>query len=29
MLIGQQTPYKLHIGIGDPDEGKALQYKLN
>jgi hypothetical protein len=28
MLIGQETPYKLHISIGDPDEGKAIQYSL-
>ena len=28
MLLGQQAPYKLHIGIGDPDEGTGLQYEL-
>ena len=28
MLIGQQVPYKLHFGIGDPDSGEALQYEL-
>ncbi|MCR5887044.1 hypothetical protein LRS06_04480 [Hymenobacter sp. J193] len=27
MLIGQQAPYKLHFGIGDPDTGEALQYE--
>jgi hypothetical protein len=28
MLTEQETPYKLHISIGDPDEDKALQYEL-
>ena len=27
MLIGQEAPYTLHFGIGDPDAGKALQYE--
>jgi hypothetical protein len=26
-LIGEQPPYKLHITLGDPDLGKALQFK--
>lgn len=28
MLIGQEAPYTLHFGIGDPDSGDALQYEL-
>ncbi len=27
MLVGQETPYTLHFGIGDPDAGEALQYE--
>ncbi|MGI4761401.1 MAG: hypothetical protein ACRYF0_11875 [Janthinobacterium lividum] len=27
MLIGQEAPYILHFGIGDPDSGDALQYE--
>jgi hypothetical protein len=27
MLIGQDAPYTLHFGIGDPDSGEALQYE--
>jgi hypothetical protein len=30
MLYGKQSPYKLHITIGDPDSGDAMQFeKIN
>jgi len=27
MLYGKQSPYKLHITIGDPDSGDAMQFE--
>ncbi|MGB7848654.1 MAG: hypothetical protein WBL63_23780 [Candidatus Acidiferrum sp.] len=27
MLYGKKPPYKLHITIGDPDSGDALQFE--
>jgi hypothetical protein len=27
MLYGQKSPYKLHITIGDPDSGDAVQFE--
>jgi hypothetical protein len=27
MLYGQKPPYKLHITIGDPDSGDAIQFE--
>ncbi len=27
MLYGKKPPYKLHITIGDPDSGDAMQFK--
>ncbi len=26
-LIGEQAPYILHLTVGDPDSGRALQYE--
>ena len=28
MLVGQAPPYLLHLTIGDPDVGKAMQFSL-
>ena len=27
MLYGKKSPYKLHITIGDPDSGDAVQFE--
>jgi hypothetical protein len=27
MLVGQRAPYTLHLTVGDPDSGIALQYR--
>jgi hypothetical protein len=27
MLYGNKSPYKLHITIGDPDSGDAVQFE--
>jgi len=27
MLYGKKPPYKLHITIGDPDSGDAVQFE--
>jgi hypothetical protein len=27
MLYGKKPPFKLHITIGDPDSGDALQFE--
>jgi hypothetical protein len=27
MLIGEKPPYRIHLTVGDPDEGKGMQFE--
>ena len=27
MLVGERPPYKIHLTIGDPDDGRAMQFE--
>ncbi len=27
MLVGERPPYKIHLTVGDPDEGRAMQFE--